>query len=220
MVKRVTTSINDISIPDEIIDRLASKNDRRIRQVMLADKVPLNLVSSGRYSYYTMRIRNLALRCPFKMVRDVMVPILNSETAPIISLNWIMPPDMKSFLLFQTWFNSDSYWITLDKVWLLTFSTDNLCWRLPLGNLYDDSAVCTGIEIYSRPTAQECISDCLSQFSNSVWNSDLWKDTEYTQRMFRFFPTNDGFKQAPIEAPLWTSLCRKIAIAVTTKLYE
>lgn len=217
-VQKHTLVVADLVIDDEFISRLSVGADRKIPQAFSIGKHYISLIMSSNNVYATMPIAWIALKAPFQMVDGVLVPNLSSDTSPVLDLVWNIPTGMRCYLLFHTTFDAANGLYFLTKTWLFSQSHNKELWRLPLGNLYDDSSICTGRERFDGPSIPHAIKQCLLQFNRSLWNADLWRDVDHCQKMFRFKPHSSGFEQLPYLNSDWTSLCRKISVAISSKL--
>lgn len=96
------------------------------------------------------------------------------------------------------------------KQYLYAFDDARNAYRLPISNLYDTCELCNGLFESSGVTALETLTKSLTQFRNSSWNSDLWKDESIVENFIRFQPLETGFNTLPIKSP-WTKWCTKVS---------
>jgi hypothetical protein len=102
--------------------------------------------------------------------------------------------------------------------WLLAFTADRRCFKLPLANVYDDGRLCNGTFEMNQPDVMAAAMAELTQFENSSWNSDLNNDAVQAgaNNMFRFRLSTEGeapYSQLPIIGN-WETHCRAIAPAI------
>lgn len=97
----------------------------------------------------------------------------------------------------------------VQKQYLYAFDDAHNAYRLPISNLYDTCELCNGVYEGVGNTALETLTKSLTQFRNSSWNSDLWKDEDKVENFIRFQPLETGFNTLPIKSP-WTKWCNKV----------
>jgi hypothetical protein len=217
---RETVTREEIRSAEGVLNRISATSDRIFKMVFDLPKLgPCNLLQSQGQIYVTAPLGEIPLKCPFHMnaASKVLVPNLSNEGDPVLPLSWKIPGDMAAWWLFAIIYRPDYGDVVLENTWLFCRDNSSYWYRLPLGNLYDDCRVCTGVDRYAAPTVRQAVVKCLDQIERSTWNADLWKTVAETQRLFRFSSNNETFKQLAPEGT-WQTLCRKVSVAVTSKL--
>jgi hypothetical protein len=165
---------------------------------------------------WSVSIDRLPLKARFRVSNGVLVPMFASTTEMEMPLVWQVPKEVRLVFVVRTELSDDS--VRVGGNWLFAFSQDNNGFRLPLPNLHDDCALCTGQFENSYDSALECIVASLHQFSQSKWNADLMRTVAQSQKFFRFRPTNETFTTLAIEAADWTTLCDKVSTAIMDRV--
>lgn len=208
-ITRRVTNEAEIHVSDELMSSLSGNIIRKQRRIMEVLPGVMAHVSFGNgWALWSMEIAKIPMRCPFHMVDKMLVPNLSSETDEILELTWTPPASMR--LRYGVWIEPydarDMFQASYS--YLVAYDERGQSYKLPLGNLYDDCRLCTGKYENRSNNHVKLIHNSLKQFEQGLWNADLWKNPEQTQRMFRFKPKDEGFAVLPIDGN-WTSLCNK-----------
>jgi hypothetical protein len=150
---------------------------------------------------------SIRIRTNYTLSNGVLVPDFNRKGEPIFDIHWSVPADMK--VLFGVEIGNKNILI---NAYILAFDEEKRCYRLPLGNLYENANICLGEFTFNPVSAQAQFNAAFEQFNKSVWNDDLANsgDAEKTRSLFRFKPKDDGFEQLPSTAK-WQESCKIIA---------
>ena len=126
---------------------------------------------------------------------------------------WTTPFGMR--LLFCTEMEEEGGgWLSNGKKsWLIAYDHDKRAYLLPLGNLYDDAAVCMGVFNGRADTLAESFELALKQFYHSAYNADLAMETEKSDPLFRF-KMADKLTQEACILP-WEESCGRIGTHIT-----
>jgi len=161
--------------------------------------------------FWSVRVLNLIMNCPFKMKGKHLVPDFTSTDKPM-SLKWKVEEPMK--IMLGVFIEGQSS----GKHYLLTYDSIGRHWRLPLSNLYENCELCHGQSIMSGITDLNILAQVLKNFSASQWQADLSNLhlPEQTESMFAFTPTNEGFDQYSLIKNYvdWTKFCKKVSNSV------
>lgn len=205
----------EIECTDEIIKSLSKSEFRKTNLVMeMPGPVPVGLTITGQGDYWTVPIRKLPLKAPFKTIDGVFFPQFSATHEPVLPLEWEVPEDMRLALVILT--EAGDRVVSIKNQWLLALDSEKRCYRLPMGNIYEDGRLCIGDMKPHHASAQKCIEAELEQFARSQWNGDLDSSAEQTKALFRFKPVNakDGkFEQQPPLAR-WQDLSKKISPSI------
>ena len=220
---RRDTTEREIEMGDRLVAQLTTNAIARCFNIFnLANHEAVHQTIVGANAYYTIEVKGLRIRAPWHpLAEGILVPNFSSKTDPLTTILWEAPKDMTLKIMIATQlYEKMKYFVGM---WLFAFDSKGVSWRLPLSNLHDDCSVCTGIiadspDIYHK-NDHALVGRVMEIFETSRYNADLWKNSEVTQRMFRVKPGDkDTFTTLPpiLEARRdWTSLCIKIANAVT-----
>jgi hypothetical protein len=177
---------------------------------------PIGMVNSGQNNYFTVPMTVLRINSPWHPINDgILVPNFSSSSDPIATIPWQVPAGMNLKMLVGSCLYERWRWLV--GMWLFAFDSKGNIWRLPLSNLHDDCAVCTGIKEDRQgwPTDLDLVKGVMEIFDSSRYNADLWKNSELTHRMFRVKPgeKDQWITQPPDVSRDWTQLCLKVATA-------
>lgn len=209
IIRRSITE-NEIIVPDALLAKLQGNVVLPIRNLLVIQEwgTVNALFSNESVQWWTVPVRRIMLKAPYKLVEKVMVPIFDSKTETRIEMRWDPPEGMRIILLMMIQRVNAFYHIP--KCYLYAVDQRPEYWRLPLPNVFDDGAICEGRQIRKFGSMLEAALNMLETFDNSNWNADLWNDVEKTHRMFRFEAIDGGgFKTLPMDANSWITLCRK-----------
>lgn len=177
--------------------------------------IEVSVDSRENQSMWWIALTKLPLRATYKASTEVVTPSFGDASDPVMTLHWAVPQSMR--LIFMTEITRSGDRATAGVCYLFAISRDNNCWKLPIGNIYDDCHLCMGEDYFRGANALEAFALALHQFSKSQWNRDLWRDSANCSRLFRFKPNETEFVQLPINTPSgdWTRLCPKVGTSLT-----
>jgi hypothetical protein len=206
-----------LEIEQTVFEELTSEATRIIRNVMTIPEWGVAHANVGLHdTLWSVAIDRIPLRARFRLANKVLVPAFACVSEPEMPLVWRAPAEVRLIFVIRTEFSEGKAIVCGN--WLFAWSDDNNGYRLPLPNLHDDCLICTGEFEHCYPTVFEGLAASLAQFGRSKWNSDLMRDSERSQKFFRFRPTAEGFETLPIEAQPWTGLCDKVSTALMERI--
>jgi hypothetical protein len=170
---------------------------------------------------WTIPIPALRLNTRFGLIkpngRTVLTPTLSSASDPVLDLLWEPPASCLMKLAVMVVLDQNSLFYAVSKSWLFMFDGSARCWRLPIGNLYDDCSVCLGEFEYLDVTSLGAAQRAYNQFWNGHWNADLMTSTKVDQmrRMFRFTPETMAQEPPPTT---WADYCYKVANPIVERV--
>ena len=207
----------DLEAGQTVLDALTDEMTRSLRNALTIPDWGLAHANVGLIdTIWSVPIDRIPLNARFRLINDVLVPAFASSTDIEMPLVWHAPKEVRLVFVIRTEFAKDC--LKIDGNWLFACDQDNRGYRLPLPNLHDDCAICTGDFKSSYDSAQAGIIASLEQFNKSKWNSDLMRTIEQSQKFFRFRPTNETFETLPIQADDWTTLCDKVSTAIMERV--
>jgi hypothetical protein len=223
------TSESEVDIGREVLEKLTESSSLKMREIAFLKKwgmVHANQIGA-KTVYWTVDIDRIHLHCPFKLVKDVLVPVFSSLSDTMMHVDWVPEKgkmkDCRLRLMVQTLQHSDEktepdQLFIGGTVWLFAIDGKDRFWRLPLANMYEDCHCCTGSQDTYGESHLTSLEKVLTMFHGSPWNKDLWDSANETQRLFRFSPDEkEGFKTLEPEIT-WTNLCRKVSTSATSYL--
>jgi hypothetical protein len=175
---------------------------------------PVNCDINQECAHFTCRIPFLPLKTRYVIKDEILVPSFSSKRDPVFDLKWKAPQDMRLILVIEV-HSGNTYLIGV--CYLFAFDPDKRCYRLPLGNLYDDGKICMGDFRTNLGDCQKAVQAAWEQFKTSAWNGDLDSRKEWSQQLFRFKATKDGFDQLE-PADKWTALADKISPPILNQI--
>lgn len=200
---RRTSAESEITVTQDIVDRLASGSLRYLRGFFSVGGVPVNCVLDQQRANWTIRLIELKLNCPWRLHEGLLVPVFNSHDDPIMAIEWY--PPMPLFLTVGE--NLANHTVPIAWMWA---GTKEAPFRMPLPNTYVDGRLCLGNQPNpAMPTSQDLVARVLANLNQTQWNADLWSETENTFRMFRYKPEGEKFTQQPPTTE-WARLCTPI----------
>lgn len=207
---------SEVRLTTEVVATLTADVQYQIPKICMHELGTVSVSVSGTHSYWSVRLSYLPLRCPFALTGSTLIPSPGGDRSTLMTMKWSPPKNMGLYFLCRCHAANESANINscVDLCYLIAVSPDGNTWRLPLGNLYDDGRICMGQESFGSKNQLDCLNMALTQFSNSEWNTDLWKDKTATGKMFRFCPNDAGFDQMDVTGS-WTASCMKIGVAIT-----
>ena len=207
----------DLMAEADVVDELTANVTRSQRNVLPVPGWGLAHANVGVHdTLWTVPIDRLPLKARFRLINGVLVPMFASLTDLEMPLVWQSPPDVRLMFVVRT--EPATNGVEVGGNWLFAFNRENKGFRMPLPNLHDDCAICTGDFGTSYDSAQAGIIASLEQLNKSKWNSDLMRTIEQSQKFFRFRPTNETFATLPIETTDWTTLCEKVSTAIMDRV--
>jgi hypothetical protein len=170
------------------------------------------MIDGNMNAYWTARLSKITLRCPWRMHEGALVPVFNSQTDPIMAIDWHPP--------FAVWMT------VIERANNHTFANAYLysCYgaqfyRLPLPNTFEDGKLCLGRqENPAMGSSMQLLQRVTDNFASTPWNADLWNETEKTFQLFRFNPVGEKMVAAPLTVS-WLSLCQPFTGAHTRFFY-
>jgi hypothetical protein len=165
---------------------------------------------------WSVPIRRIPIHARFRLVEGVMVPVFTSTKDIELPLVWNVPSAVTVVFVVLTQDDGES--ASIIHNYLFALDADKRGYRLPLPNLFDDCRICTGEFALDHANAFECVCASLEQFNQSQWNADLMQDTQKSQHMFRFQPSDENFETLPMLTADWTGLCRKVSTALLERI--
>ena len=216
-VHRQTTTLQELDVSQQIMESFAKNSAFKIPNVsMFKDLGNIGLCTVAGSTYWTLSLRRLYLRSPWKLLTDkqVMVPVFNSSSDPVMTMEWTPPTGCNLKLVMRSLTTSDKNKpVCMNGVWFCATDERAAMWRLPMPNVHDDCSVCTGHQETYHPTIMMGLDHVIDTFCQSRYNQDLWKNVENTQAFFRMKPEGTGFATVPIEGS-WMGYCTKVSNAV------
>lgn len=209
-----------VALSPAALTAIAAGVDRFAPNLTRIHDMSAGLCVSGTNEYYwTVRFKKLPLRAPFRIIEEFMVPQFDSKSDPVHDLQWECPLNMFLFVVMLVSQDVVNAW-TCKKCWMVALDDKRIQWQLPLGNLYDDCAICTGVRSgFTDYNQMGAIDKMLTQIEKSEWNADLPKPLDRVHGLFRYKVENSGFVQMP-PAGTWQRHCVKVAIPVYHKLAQ
>jgi hypothetical protein len=212
-----TINERDLKAEGEVLDSLTADVTRTQRNVM---QIPGWGMAHANISLgdtiWSVPIDKLPLKARFRVINGILVPMFASQNDLEMPMVWQAPKEIQLVFVVRTTSEEDGVFVAGN--WLFAFNQDRNGYRLPLPNLHDDCAICTGQFKHQYESGQQCLAASLEQFSQSKWNSDLMRTIEQSQKFFRFRPTNETFETLAIEAADWTTLCEKVSTAIMDRV--
>lgn len=201
LYRRIITE-GQVEVTDNTIGMIAATANRKVRQVFpLEGHGEVNGVFVEGWSWWTVPMKKVTLRAPFRLVQENVVPVFNSTTDPILTIDWVPPMTLSMVVQERA---ADH---TRGNAYLFAGTPPDV-YRLPLANIFEDCKCCMGDQVNPRcRSSVECVNNTLRVFAEARWNADLWSNTESTFKMFRFKPENEGFVQVAIAETDWRRLC-------------
>jgi hypothetical protein len=216
-IRERTTLDRELDAEDQVLEALSENLNQKVRHFLNIPEWGNVHASVGRADIlWSVRIHRIPLKARFRLVNQVLVPMFASQTDLEMPMTWTAPEQVRLVLAIKSQMLEDYH--TVAGNWLFAFKDGGNAYRLPLPNLFDDCAVCTGDFETSYDSAEECVRASLTQFEKSKWNADLMQTVEQSQKFFRFRPTNETFETLPIDAEDWTTLCKKVSTAIMDRV--
>lgn len=196
----------EIVVTEQSLGFLSENTNFKIPCLAFNDKQPVSLVIKKDWAVAYLPVRELAIRAPYSIDADGSIyPAFSFKNEPVFDLKWKTPDDM------WIWFCLEyPGYRASETAWLLAFDKECRCYRLPLGNLFEDGKICLGEPMAKSRSMVESFNEIYQHFQNSQWNGDIDTQKEQTRQLFRFKAANDGFVQQPPLAH-WTTLSKKIS---------
>lgn len=214
---------HDIPIQNQILQTLLAGTPIPVPSVFQFKELGIaSLVCKAPLYFVSCRLPALPLKTAFHAVDKLMLPVFSSDKAPM-SLSWVPPKDMDlRFIVGATYGAPQSNYPTgyfqFNTSYLLAFSSEKRCYKLPMPNIYADGRLCLGnshIEVQS--TLQDVYLATYRLFCDAPWGTDLWDNIEITQKLIRLEPTKDGFKSLPPDGD-WKAMSAVVANELITML--
>lgn len=223
LLRTITEELVDI--PDSEIAKLAQTTEKRINNVGEVDGYQYDVIVASDGIYTSGWLKSLSIRAPYSADSNgVLHPNLSSKTEPVLTMEWAPPRDAALHLICKSCNASDSGLgvnHSIMAMWLFLIDRDGVGFRLPIGNIHDDCAICMGNgNGVGSDFLNEAVQRTMERFRQTQWNADLWKDISSTQLMFGWKPVdskNGEFQQQPIPDN-WKNLCIKVATAMMSKI--
>lgn len=211
-----------LDVQDSLLDAIGGSVSRVAYHVFpLPELGMVNMrINEGSVCYYTVRLKSIPMKSPFRLVENVLVPNFSSNVDPVLPLIWTPPEGMGLAMLIiiqSAKVDVNKYESSTEFQYLVAFDAKTALYRMPLANVYDDGRLCLGRFDAVANSHVEVIDKVLAQFKASQWNSDLWRKPELSQKMFRFKPSNENFEVLPPLEP-WQKLCEKISTGILNNL--
>ena len=161
-------------------------------------------LAGGGMEYWSIRIMSMPLNCPFEVEKGIAHPVMSQRDSSelYITVPWVPPPTMR--LMLGVWIRPIH---EARKSWLIAYDDKKDGYQLPIGNIYEDCALCLGGYDSFGPDTFGVLQKTINQFLKSKWNSDLYSRDDRARRLFSFAPRDAGFEQ--IQHPKWTECCQK-----------
>lgn len=196
-LQELTLQMRPLAIDDKVINSLSESVTRTI---MYAFQVPecdtyASLKVSGSIVGITIPLTYIQLRCPFLMndKKELYACFDASKSAPNMSLKWVLPDSMKLsmvLLVSGTYANIQNHYLVAESG-----KQDGVLYRLPLPNLYENAALCSGKYQLTYNDYLSAARAAVNQFNNSAWNTDLYGRGKYDQtgpaQLFKFKPKGE-----------------------------
>lgn len=205
-----------IDINAAIVDQIAAAVSRKSMKVMPmkiidpenANDASLTMLPGG-YSVWSLPLVKLPLKTFYQSKDGTVFPVFDDTTSPQLALEWIIPSNMFVVLAVQLDSRMDCI-----KQYLVAFDANSRTYKLPLSNLYDDCALCSGTYKGRSGNQVEALTNAMNQLRNGEWQKDLYQGDaakrKRTRDLFSFKVEEKGFSQ--IHYPKdWTTLCDKVA---------
>lgn len=213
-LKRRTTSETDIDINQAIIDQISAAVARKSVNLLPMKIIdPENghnasvTVMPGGVTVWSLPLVKLTLKTFYQSKDGVVFPVFDDPTSPSLPLEWAVPSNM--FLVFAVLLDTG---MNCTKQYLVAFDSSGRTYKLPLSNLYDDCALCSGPYRGRSGSQVESLTNALNQLRNGEWQKDLYssdaKKRKCTRALFSFKVEEKGFSQIP-SAEDWTKSCEK-----------
>ncbi|HNR70401.1 MAG TPA: hypothetical protein PKJ00_03355 [Verrucomicrobiota bacterium] len=137
-----------------------------------------------------------------------------APTLPVMAVDWLVPPTMTLLHIIEVAPIGASY-IT-NKEYLVAIDGNGVHYILPLGNIYADGRLCTGVDPYRWATQLECVRESYRIIHASVWNADLHSSDNSSRiaAMFKFTQLDGTTQQAVVDDFDWRPLCIKTVAPV------
>lgn len=215
-VSRRTITEQVLDVSSDIMEKFAKKSVRKLANfVVLPEWGPVHLAITESTSCFSLDIATLPIKAPWRLVGEVMVPIFNSKTDPIMTMLWTPPADMKLKCVVRVMPHTQRETpIAFAGQWVFAMDHRGNAYRIPISNLHDDCSVCTGMRQPYYTSAMEALLVTLDTYKSSQYNADLWKSIDLTHAMFRMKPVGKTFEAMAPERH-WTELCIKVSNTIT-----
>ena len=142
---------------------------------------------------------------------------------PLFPARWVVPGNMRLVFASKIYgFTTGNPKSAPDSSnWLMAFDDQMRVWKLPVPNLYDDSALCMGPFNGSARDIQSASRLAFEQFIKSDWNKDLMNGAnEHSDALFKFRAGEKEVECVPFVGD-WTKHCpMRVATAVTAIITE
>lgn len=215
-LKRRRIVEDDIDINAAIVNQISAAVSRKTKKVMpmkIIDPENANdaslTVLPGNTTVWSLPLVKLPLKTFYQSKDGTVFPVFDDTTSPQLALEWVIPSNMFVVLAVQL----DSRMDCL-KQYLVAFDANSRTYKLPLSNLYDDCALCSGIYKGKSANQVEALTNALNQLRNGEWQKDLYQgdaaNRRRTRDLFSFKVEEKGFSQIPHPKD-WTALCDKVA---------
>lgn len=213
MIRR-TTAETPLRVTDEALSTLVSGSPLKIYWAHVDRKIgALNIVVKGPLTFVQLGVYKLNIKAPYALKDDVLVPMFESKTDPVMSIPFVPHKGMELIVGASTQFAAAAGYDTA-IIYLYCRDERRQFWVPPLPNVHEDGSICNGNFAFSRKTSLwECALQALDCIENAQWNDHLRKPIEKTHAMFRFKAKNEGFDTVPVND--WTKHCTKVANEVT-----
>ena len=202
---------------------VAALGANRVTQIYNLHPLPgmgnAHLTVTNKIDYWCVNLPRIVLKCPWRLSGEFLVPEFGNTDLPVMNLEWVPNKNESLKLLLLLGIVQED--LSFHGMWFFAKDNNGATWRLPLPNLHDDCAVCSGIRdrlFFSSLT--DGLGKLLDIFDRAPWNADLWKSAEHTQAFFRFKPGPSAtFIQQPVHGD-WQKHCLKVATAMNKFILE
>jgi hypothetical protein len=220
----VETTTRDIEITDDIVARLSQDLSLSIANFTKLDGHQVGIAMNGSEVIIAVHVSTLNLNTNYHVAADGLLhpKFCNknsneSSVLPVLPAKWQVPANMKLVFAARVYGSKTKSPSTRPSsaCFLLAFDEQRRAYRLPIGNLFDDGAMCMGEFQGAADSCMAAFVKAYEQLQCSDWNGDLLKDQEKTDALFSFKMTEASVECVPFVGD-WTAHCEKIATPTTS----
>lgn len=215
VLRRVITEA-ELDLSDNFIQTLC--RDVNIK-MPLAWAIPeigdVGLCVQPSQAYATVSLQRLRIRCPWRLnASGNLIPMFGSNADPVMTLDWTPPKELHPKFLIMLVPSANKSWLAR-AFWLFALNpVDRTFWRMPIANVHDDCSCCTGTERIPGTSAQDVVRKAVDNFDQANYNSDLWRNAEFTHAFFQIKPLADSKFQMIAPSGNWWDWCTKVGTSV------
>lgn len=216
----VKISVQPRMLTQEIIKTFASKAVRKVHNAFpTRSGSPATIHLAGNEVFVSCYLYKINIRTSFQLGSDKLLrPVFLDKNTPddkkekLLMMNgeWAPPETMRVMFAarIKEWGSTRPRSHHDHGCFLIAWDALNRARRLPLPNLYDTLALCTGQFDGSSSNLAGAFDLALEQFENSEWNQDLFTDdrSRGANELMKFRATEGGMESVEFDHT-WEYYC-------------